>query len=192
MVVFKSGKKHLDADALSRCPLSTSSYATFTEPRQPCLPLAPINHTSVDALTDLPSIQRADTFCRTLIDRLNRSTRLPNSRLRRQLNNYGLIDGVLCHMNRHATGYKWVPVIPRELRLGVLKALHDDATAGHLGFEKTCDRVRSRFFGQAYPQVLQSMSHRTPRANTASDLRPLPQDCCTRFPAHLFLLKPWV
>lgn len=146
IVVFKSGKKHLDADALSRCPLSTSSSASFTEPRQPRLPLAPINHTSVDALTDLQSIQRADTFYRTLIDRLNGSARPPNSRLRRQPNNYRLIDGVLCHMNRHATGYKWVPVIPRELRLGVLKALHDDATAGHLGFEKTYDRVRSRFF----------------------------------------------
>lgn len=144
--VFKSGKKHLDADALSRCPLSTSSSATTTEPHQPRLPMAPISHTSVDAFTDRASIQRADTYCRTIIDRLNGYAPPPNSRLRRQLNNFRLIDGVLCHMNRHATGYKWVPVIPRELRLRVLEALHDDATAGHLGFEKTYDRVRSRFF----------------------------------------------
>lgn len=43
-------------------------------------------------------------------------------------------------------GHKWVPVLPRSLRLHVLEALHDDPSAGHLGFHKTYNRIRSRFF----------------------------------------------
>lgn len=145
-ITYKSGKKHLDADALSRCPLSSSMPPASSESRQPGLSLAPINCASVFESSELPKLQREDTYCRTLIDRLNGSAQPPNSRLRRQLHLFRLIDGVLCRTNHHPSGYRWVPVIPRQLRLRILEALHDDATAGHLGFQKTYDRVRTRFF----------------------------------------------
>lgn len=36
--------------------------------------------------------------------------------------------------------------MPRSLRRRVLEAYHDAATAGHLGYDKTYDRIRSRYF----------------------------------------------
>lgn len=37
-------------------------------------------------------------------------------------------------------------VIPKSLRSGVMKQLHDNPTAGHFGITKTLDRIRERFY----------------------------------------------
>lgn len=144
-VTYRSGKKHLDADALSRCPLQPPDTISTSVPPDKVLPLAPINCTSFD-LSRLPELQRQDLYCRTIIDRLTGSTQPPNSRSRRQLQNFRLLNGVLHRINDHVSGRQWVPVAPRTIQPQILEALHDDATAGHLGFDKTYDRVRGRFF----------------------------------------------
>jgi hypothetical protein len=41
---------------------------------------------------------------------------------------------------------KWVPVIPASLRYEVMKACHDDPTAGHLGFRRTYKKIHDRFW----------------------------------------------
>lgn len=144
-VTYKSGKKHLDADALSRCPLEPSA-APPTTSRDAELTITSVSQTAPDNLSELAALQKSDTYCRGIIDYLTGSKSPVNSRCRRQLQQFRLLDGVLHHSNHHASGYRWVPVAPCSLRPKILEALHDDATAGHLGFHKTYDRVRSRFF----------------------------------------------
>lgn len=46
----------------------------------------------------------------------------------------------------HPYGPKWVPVVLRSLLPQILTALQDDATPGTLRFQKTYDRVRTRYF----------------------------------------------
>ncbi|GFW45013.1 transposon Ty3-I Gag-Pol polyprotein [Trichonephila clavipes] len=41
---------------------------------------------------------------------------------------------------------KWLPIIPKHLRLEILQHFHDFLTAGYLGFAKTYYRIRKRFF----------------------------------------------
>lgn len=53
---------------------------------------------------------------------------------------------MLFRRNYDPQGKRWLLVIPQHLRQEVLQHLHDDPTAGHLGFLKTCTRVRHRFF----------------------------------------------
>lgn len=144
-VIYKSGRKHLDADALSRCPLVKSSDDVARHSNVPPLPIAPID-VPINDTPDLVALQHADSYSRKIIDRLTGSTRPPNSRLRRQLRQFQLLDGALYRINHHTDGARWVPVVPRSLRPRILDALHDDPTAGHLGFQKTYDRVRGRFF----------------------------------------------
>lgn len=108
--------------------------------------MAPIDYVDVQSRSDFVDLQRSDTYCRTLMDRITGTTLPPNSRLRRQLSHFKLIDGALYRSTHQPYGPQWVPVVPRSLRSQVLAALHDDATAGHLGFQKTYDRVRTRFF----------------------------------------------
>lgn len=105
-------------------------------------------------------------------------TRPPNSRLRRQLRKFKLLNGVLYRDNHHPVGDKLVPVAPRALQLKILEALHDDAAAGHLGFQKTYDRVRARFFffGQASQTASPSSSPRVYLASIGNALLLLPRD----------------
>ena len=44
----------------------------------------------------------------------------------------------------------------KHLRKKVLFALHDDVTSGHLGFKKTWDKVKKRFF---WPKMLSSVKN---------------------------------
>lgn len=144
-VAYKSGKKHTDADALSRCPLSPPS-SEAPEHANETLTLAPVTSSSIDEHADLPTLQRADAYCGPIIDYLDGRLSPPNSRIRRQLSKFKLMHGVLYRQNYHPNGRKWVPVVPRTFRRTILEACHDAATAGHLGFAKTYDRIRSRYF----------------------------------------------
>ena len=93
-ITYKSGKKHQDADALSRCPLPSEPYNGTTttardelsavpSPTVSCL--ATMGPTSSNECGSLLSHQRADPYCRRLTDRLDGTSPPPNARLRRQL-----------------------------------------------------------------------------------------------------------
>ena len=57
-------------------------------------------------------------------------------------------DGVLFRKWESERGDEitWKLVLPDSLRADVLKQLHDGPAAGHLGFKKTTDRVKARFY----------------------------------------------
>ncbi|GFV23716.1 retrovirus-related Pol polyprotein from transposon 412 [Trichonephila clavipes] len=59
---------------------------------------------------------------------------------------FRFIDGILCRKNFDPDGKLWLPVIPKHLRADILRHFHDAPTAGHLGFAKTYDRIRKRFY----------------------------------------------
>lgn len=150
-VIYKTGKKHQDADALSRCPLPpTSEHVT-----SPCQIGRTEDTSSIASISSLPSAnrpsvlsthQRADSYCSDIISRLSGASSSPNARLRKQLKLFKFEDDVLYRYIFHPEGHRWVPVVPRALRGEVLRASHDDPTSGHFGYHKTHERIRSRFF----------------------------------------------
>lgn len=80
------------------------------------------------------------------MDQLSGASRSPNACLRRQLLQFMLESGVLYHHIYQPDVQRCVPVLPRSIRLDVPKAIHDDFTAGHLRFQKSHDRIYSRFY----------------------------------------------
>ncbi|GFT14833.1 transposon Ty3-I Gag-Pol polyprotein [Trichonephila clavipes] len=84
-VKYKTGKKHSDADALSRNPVEEET-------------------------------ETSDKFLAVTTENFD-----PDGKL-------------------------WLPVIPKHLRADILRHFHDAPTAGHLGFAKTYDRIRKRFY----------------------------------------------
>lgn len=190
-VVYKSGKKHQDADALSRCPLPLLSSNTSLhsaplgdETMSPLtlLPLAVTETPSSNRGTQLASCQRSDPYCSSIIQRLCGNTPAPNARLRRQLRLFKLDNDVLHRYIYNTDGHRWVPVLPRSLRTQILEAFHDDPSAGHLGFHKTYHRVRSRFFwpgmstfvAKYVASCVQCQRRKRPTSPPAGLLQPIP------------------
>ncbi|GFW65423.1 hypothetical protein TNCV_4410311 [Trichonephila clavipes] len=135
-VKYKTGKKHSDADALSRNPVEGNG-----------------NTRQILAVTtsmNLAMEQKKDQD-------LAKLKLLSNSSKNEE---FRFIDGILCRKNFDPDGKLWLPVIPKHLRADILRHFHDAPTAGHLGFAKTYDRIRKRFYWPGmYRNVVRYVMH---------------------------------
>ncbi|GFX71228.1 hypothetical protein TNCV_3409981 [Trichonephila clavipes] len=122
-VKYKTGKKHSDADALSRNPVEEETET-------------PDKFLAVTTSMNLAMEQKKDQD-------LAKLKILSNSSKNEE---FRFIDGILCRKNFDPDGKLWLPVIPKHLRADILRHFHDAPTAGHLGFAKTYDRIRKRFY----------------------------------------------
>ncbi|GFW96796.1 hypothetical protein TNCV_2159321 [Trichonephila clavipes] len=136
-VKYKTGKKHSDADALSRNPVEEE-----TETSDKFL--------AVTTSMNLAMEQKKDQD-------LAKLKLLSNSS---KTEEFRFIDGILCRKNFDPDGKLWLPVIPKHLRADILRHFHDAPTAGHLGFAKTYDRIRKRFYWPGmYRNVVRYVMH---------------------------------
>ncbi|UYV84686.1 hypothetical protein LAZ67_X003094 [Cordylochernes scorpioides] len=122
-VVYKSGRKHQDADCLSRSPLE------YSEDMEEDIP-------SIVTLQNFSEEQMNDQALSKIADQLQST---PN-------NTFVKIDNTLYRKNYDPMGKPWLLVVPRHLRQELLKNFHDSPTAGHLGFTKTYDRIRKKYY----------------------------------------------
>ncbi|GFU11599.1 transposon Tf2-6 polyprotein [Trichonephila clavipes] len=121
-VKYKTGKKHSDADALSK-----SSGRGNGNIRQ--------IFSSHDEYEPCDGTEKDQDLAKLKL--------LSNSSKNEE---FRFIDGILCRKNFDPDGKLWLPVIPKHLRADILRHFHDAPTAGHLGFAKTYDRIRKRDF----------------------------------------------
>ncbi|UYV82809.1 hypothetical protein LAZ67_22000949 [Cordylochernes scorpioides] len=135
-IVYKSGRKHKDADCLSRSPLADT----------------------VEIEGHIISIQ-------DVADEQSKDPRLVGIREKlanENLKGYQMIGGVLLKKNYDPEGKPWLLVVPKQMRHEILKDVHDTPMADHLGFAKTYDRVRKRFYWPGlYRTVSQYIAHFT-------------------------------
>ncbi|GFV59312.1 transposon Tf2-9 polyprotein [Trichonephila clavipes] len=136
-VKYKTGKKHSDADALSRNPVEEENGNT----RQ--------IFSSHDEYEPCDGTEKGSRPCEIkTFEQL-----IQNEEFR-------FIDGILCRKNFDPDGKLWLPVIPKHLRADILRHFHDAPTAGHLGFAKTYDRIRKRFYWPGmYRNVVRYVMH---------------------------------
>ncbi|UYV69577.1 hypothetical protein LAZ67_6004008, partial [Cordylochernes scorpioides] len=129
-VVYKSGRKHQDADCLSRNPPQLESEEAYND-EDDDIP-------SITALTCFEAEQRKDPKICKLIKE--------TERFGAESKGYEMLKGTLYKKNFDPLGNQHLLVIPKHLRLELLKSLHDAPTAGHLGFSKTYERVKNKYF----------------------------------------------
>lgn len=136
-VVYKSGKRHLDADNLSRCPLPNDSH------------LPPHAQRTDDTATldniDMATAQLSDDSLQPLIHYLQGQPTSCPQRTKRRARLFTLRSDILYRRNYEPQGRPWLLVIPRHLQKKIIAANHDDPTAGHVGFSKTYFRIREKF-----------------------------------------------
>lgn len=142
-IKFKSGRKHSDADALSRCPLPQLDLEEDPLPADDLVhPLCPL--TSRDP-AHIREEQLKDPLFYALIHHLD-GTHTASPKVAKKSRNFLLNNGILYKKNYCPDGDLHLLAVPSSLRRCIVSSLHDDATAGHLGFYKTFDRLRKRYF----------------------------------------------
>lgn len=125
---YKSGKKHQDADSLSRHPSPAAA-----------------NPSSTVAALEFSDIARQQRQDPALVDIFNELSSTATA-VSRKAKLFTLRGGILYRENFQPHGEQWLLVIPRSLQREVIAACHDDPTSGHLGLFKTYSRLRNRFF----------------------------------------------
>ena len=157
-IEHRPGRKHQNADALSRNPLLVAE-----ETDQAVQTSAVDSSTSAWVPTwttgDLQSRQAADPDLNEILAWKQNQTNQPalqemqstskaTKSLWAQWNRLQLENGVLYRRweTEDGRGARLQLVLPRSLVQEVLSALHDAPSAGHLGVNKTLERVRERFY----------------------------------------------
>ena len=161
-IIHRKGRKHTNADALSRLPCPQCGRDRHDTPD----PLHNIAVTSlqVPQIPGVPSVreeQLADSIMgmilrgkeaglKPTIDGkcMSRATR----RLLQIWDQLTVCDGVLCRRFEATDGRSYVIqlLVPRSLREEVLTDLHEGVLGGHLGVDKTLARVQERFYWPGY------------------------------------------
>lgn len=171
-VIYRSGRQHSDADALSRSPMRSDD----TPPSSRECPVAALT------VTDMPSEQRKDPWIASLIEILTTSSRATCPRtLRRQATHFVLRDAILYRRNYQPDGRKWLLVIPRHLRSDICTYFHADPQQAHAGVLKTYERLRQRYYWRGmysyvrkYIRSCAACQRRKTTPHTTGPLQPLP------------------
>ncbi|GBO40120.1 Retrovirus-related Pol polyprotein from transposon 17.6 [Araneus ventricosus] len=150
-------KKHQDADSLSRSPIEDGTISEEIG--------------ALSTILNLGQEQRKDSEISTTIQSCQESKKSNRSDLQ-------VIDEALYKRNFDPSGKRWLPVIPKHLRLDIARHFHDAPTAGHLEFIKTYDRLRKRCY---WPGLYRSVRNYVMHCKECQRKKPIPQ----KPPGHL-------
>ena len=146
-IEHRPGKKHQNADALSRNPLPVA------------VPDPAVETNAVDSsdrawlqnwtAAELQSKQEADpNLKQILLWKWDRATQPAQREVQGTSKATKSLNGMLYRQwqTEDGRGTRLQLVLPRSLVPDILSALHDAPSAGHLGVTRTVERVRERFY----------------------------------------------
>lgn len=152
-VIYKSGRKHLDADALSRnpagtCPAEESSSPNYfmvdaQQSEETEVPLFVMTAEEVDAVRQL---QREESWSKQIIDHIEDPQASHPRNIKRAARCYSMNDGLLYRNLWTDRGKQLALCLPQGKRQEVLEHYHDHPSAGHLGIRKTWNKIRKRYY----------------------------------------------
>lgn len=137
-IVYKSGKRHSDADCLSRAPVDPFPADDDDS-----------DDTALIGVLDVSTIseqQRKDAELRPLLDFVQGRTTTVPKMFARGLSSFSLRSGVLYKRNFASSGSNYLLVVPSLLRKDILLACHDEPSAGHLGYARTLARIKQKYY----------------------------------------------
>ncbi|GFV92517.1 retrovirus-related Pol polyprotein from transposon 17.6 [Trichonephila clavipes] len=136
-VKYKTGKKHSDADALSRNPVEEETET-------------PDKFLAVTTSMNLAMEQKKDQD-------LAKLKLLSNSSKNEE---FRFIDGILCRKNFDPDGKLWLPVIPKHLRADILRHFHDAPPQDTLVSRKLMTGFARDFTGRECTEMSFAPFHR--------------------------------
>ncbi|UYV77104.1 hypothetical protein LAZ67_14003317, partial [Cordylochernes scorpioides] len=130
-ITRKHGKKHLDADGLSRGPLPETDWDEDFE------------RLFLNQITD-----EEDKFIESVTKNLNGSRRSIAQNFKEE-------DGCLFKKNPNPESRAWLLVVPEKKKREIMKEYHNHMSNGHLGVARTMYRIKSKYF---WPSMLKDVS----------------------------------
>lgn len=148
-IAYKSGRRHSDADCLSRAPMGCGQAVTDDD-----------DDAFLGAVSsaDMVTRQRSDPELRQVIAYLDDQLSAVPRAFKRVVHALTLRDNVLYKKNFAAGGRSWLLVVPDNLRTEIIESCHDDPTSGHLGYTRTLARLREKYY---WPHLPKAVRHYT-------------------------------
>lgn len=139
-VQYRSGKTHVDADCLSRHHTTLGTEEDEREDNE--LPLNSIYFTG-NRQNELKAMQDEDSYIMEIKKRLQNPTSSDKNEIK-FLNNFHTKEGVLLRQTPIDKRPRFV--VPFNMRDLILIQNHDEPISGHLGYVKTADKVKKRYW----------------------------------------------
>ncbi|UYV62591.1 hypothetical protein LAZ67_2001247 [Cordylochernes scorpioides] len=130
-IIHKSGKKHLDADGLSRGPLPENEWDEDYE-----------------RLFLNQIIDEKDDFIENIKENLSGNKRSITQNFKEE-------NGCLYKKNPNPEGRAWLLVVPKKRRKEVMSEYHNHMLNGHLGVARTTYRLKNKYY---WPSMLKYVS----------------------------------
>ncbi|UYV68834.1 K02A2.6-like [Cordylochernes scorpioides] len=144
-IKYKSGKTHLDADGLSRCPIPEKIIST-------------INYEEHDY----------DSYIKKIDNLVNQN---PNS----YGENFTKFKEKLFKKNPSVTGDPWLLIVPKNKQKELLENMHDHPTSGHMGIKRTYNRLKSKYFWPSMLKTVEEYVSSCPECQFRKTPSQLPQ-----------------
>ncbi|RWS24681.1 hypothetical protein B4U80_10857 [Leptotrombidium deliense] len=123
-IVHKRGKTHCNVDCLSRYPVTVKTEndnEAFVS--------------TINSNMDIANMQLREPYLNDIIRNI----------IEHSTKGFKIVDKILYRTVKTEFGDKTLLCLPRKLINYVLSELHDSKESGHLGFDKTINKVRQRF-----------------------------------------------
>ena len=200
-IVHRRGKKHTNADALSRLPCRQCGRDSHVSPAPAVVAtstLQPLKDTLGEGLRDTrladatlgPLLRAKETGSKPSLEQLGGVSR-SSRRLLQLWDQLTVSDGGLCRLFETPAGSPPVAqiVVPEALRNEVLYDLHEGALGGHLGVDKTLGRLKERFYWPGHHDDVRDWCQKcgscASRKNPAPKVRAPLQSIETGYPLQL-------
>ncbi|UYV66855.1 hypothetical protein LAZ67_4003110 [Cordylochernes scorpioides] len=144
-IKYKSGKTHLDADGLSRCPIPDRIIST-------------INYEEHDY----------NSYIKKIDNLVNQN---PNS----YGENFTKFKEKLFKKNPSVTGDPWLLIVPKNKQKELLENMHDHPASGHMGIKRTYNRLKSKYFWPSMLKTVEEYVSSCPECQFRKTPSRLPQ-----------------
>ena len=180
-IVHRKGLRHINADAMSRLPCHQCGLNEEVQQEEGSS-VAVVQLSGLSA-EEILNNQREDLDLKTIIEArlalLTQSLRQGNVLNRGDSCRCGTTYYYRKYIDRkHPSRVQYQLVVPPKLRSQVLKEIHEGAMGGHLGEEKTLQKLKDRFYRPGHWKSVQEWCHTCPACSqhktpTPKNLAPL-------------------
>ena len=183
-LIHRPGKKHNNADALSRIPcrqcgrLSHSLTSTMVPPVQDELIVSAVNLAGGHTAEEVRQAQLSDECVGEILQAKEIEKRPTSEFSRGQSPNYRRLhqqwdqlivrEGVLWrHYHTPSETQSWLQlVVPQTLQQTILKELHEGVAGGHLGQDRTLQKLKERFYWPSHFNAVRDWCQTCPECAT--------------------------